>query len=146
MSETQTLLKVTQQRLPASQLGLEIEIPGERSQRAYDAMIKKLMKTAQIPGFRRGKIPRQVIMQRFGAGYLKATTLEELIQSSLNEAIKQEEINVLGNLDLQSSFEDLVEKFNPGDTLTFFASADVLPRRNAQVTFRVRSGSGGIDL
>ena len=127
MSETQTLLKVTQQKLPESQVGLDIEIPGERSQRAYESVVKKLMRTAQIPGFRRGKIPRKVIMQRFGEGYVKAATLEDLVQKVLNEAIKQEDINVLGNLDLRSSFEDLVAQFNPGETLTFSASADVPP-------------------
>lgn len=123
-------LKITQEKLPDSQIGLDIEIPGERSQRAYESAVKKLMRTAQIPGFRRGKIPRKVIMQRFGEGYLKASTLEELIQNILNEAIKQEDINVLGNLDLRSSFEELVEKFNPGDSLTFSASADVPPEAN----------------
>ncbi|NJN23346.1 MAG: trigger factor [Acaryochloridaceae cyanobacterium RL_2_7] len=123
-------LNITQEKLPDSQIGLEIEIPGERSQRAYESAVKKLMKTAQIPGFRRGKIPRKVIMQRFGEGYLKASTLEELIQNILNEAIKQEDINVLGNLDLRSSFEELVEKFSPGEALTFSASADVPPEAN----------------
>lgn len=136
MSETQTLLKITQKKLPASQLGLDIEIPGERSQRAYESVVKKLMKTAQIPGFRRGKIPRQVIMQRFGVGYLKAATLEDLLQNVLQEAIKQEDLNVIGNLDLQSSFEDLVDQFNPGDALTFSASADVPP----DVTLKTHSG------
>ena len=136
MSKTQASLKVTQKKLPQSQLGLDIEIPGERSQRAYEAVIKKLMKTAQIPGFRRGKIPRQVIMQRFGAGYLKAATLEDLVQNSINEAIKQEELKVIGNLDLQSSFEDLVEQFNPGEALTFSASGDIPP----QITLKTYSG------
>lgn len=136
MSKTQASLKVTQKKLPQSQLGLDIEIPGERSQRAYESVVTKLMKTAQIPGFRRGKIPRQVVMQRFGVGYLKAATLEDLVQTSINEAIKQEDLKVIGNLDLQSSFEELVEQFNPGETLTFSASGDVPP----EVTLKTYSG------
>ena len=75
-------------------------------------------------------------MQRFGASYLKAATLEDLIQSVLNEAIKQEDINVLGNLDLQSDFEALTDEFKPGETLTFTASADVPP----DVTLKTHSG------
>ncbi len=127
MSETPTLLKVTQKKLPASQLGLEIEIPGTRSQQAYETVVKNLMKTAQIPGFRRGKIPRQVILQRFGSNHLKAATLEDLVQNSLKEAIEQEKIHVLGNLELQSSFEELIDQFQPGTDLSFSASADILP-------------------
>jgi trigger factor len=121
------VLNVTQEKLPHSQIGLQIEISGERSQQAYDKVITDLMRTAQIPGFRRGKTPRQVILQRFGADYLKASTLDSLVQSSLDQAIKQEKLEILGNLQLRSDLEELVAAFQPGQTLTFSASADVSP-------------------
>jgi trigger factor len=127
LAQTQTVLNVTQEKLPHSQIGLQIEISGERSQQAYDKVITDLMRTAQIPGFRRGKTPRQVILQRFGADYLKASTLDSLVQSSLDQAIKQEKLEILGNLQLRSDIEELVAAFQPGQTLTFSASADVAP-------------------
>ena len=127
MSETQQLIKVTQEKLPGSQVGLEIEIPSERSRKAYDQVINKIMRTAQIPGFRKGKVPRQVVLKRFGATQLKASALEELIQTTLEAAIKQEKIEALGNLELRSPLDDLVDQYEPGEPLTFTASVDVPP-------------------
>ncbi|WP_013321866.1 trigger factor [Gloeothece verrucosa] len=120
-------MKVTQEKLPDSQIGLEIEIPPETSKQTYETVVNNLARTTQIPGFRKGKIPRQVLVQRLGSLRIKATALEEIIQSSLQEAIKQESIEVIGNYQLGSSFEELLQKFNPGETFTFSASVDVPP-------------------
>ncbi|MBW4470979.1 MAG: trigger factor [Stenomitos rutilans HA7619-LM2] len=120
-------MKVTQEKLPASQIGLEIEITPEMSQKAYEQVIQKFTRSANIPGFRKGKVPRQVLIQRFGSVQLKATALEELIDETLKQAIEQEKIDALGNYQLRSSFEDLVSQFVPGAALTFSASVDVQP-------------------
>jgi trigger factor len=127
LSKTQEQLKVSQEKLPGSQVGLEIEIPAERSRFAYEQTINKYMRTAQIPGFRRGKVPRQVIMQRFGAVQLKAVTLEDLIDQTIKEAVEQDKVNVIGNFQLISSFEELISQFEPGTAITFSASVDVPP-------------------
>jgi trigger factor len=124
---TKTLMKVTQEKLPASQIGLEIEIASDVSKKAYEQVIQEFSRSANIPGFRKGKVPRQVLIQRLGATRLKASALENLLDSSLKEAIEQEKISVLGNWQLLSSFEDLVEKFEPGAPFTFSASVDVEP-------------------
>jgi trigger factor len=127
LSKTQDPLKVSQEKLPGSQVGLEIEIPAERSRSAYEQTISKYMRTAQIPGFRRGKVPRQVIMQQFGAVQLKAVALEDLIDQTIKEAVEQTKVNVIGNFQLVSSFEELVTQFEPGAAITFTASVDVPP-------------------
>jgi trigger factor len=120
-------MKVTQEKLPASQIGLEIEITPEMSQQAYEKALQEFTRFANIPGFRKGKVPRQVLIQRYGSTRIKATVVEDLIQSSLQKAIEQEEIAAIGNPNLQSSFDELVEKFQPGAALTFSAAVDVVP-------------------
>ncbi|MEM9218843.1 MAG: trigger factor [Cyanobacteria bacterium P01_F01_bin.150] len=120
-------MKVTQEKLPASQLGLEIEIESDVSKKAYEKTLREYTQKANIPGFRKGKVPRQVLIQRFGASRIKATVLEKLINDSLEAAIKQEKIEALGNLQLRSSFEELVSQFKPGETLKVSASVDVPP-------------------
>ncbi len=128
MSKTQEQLKVTQEKLPGSQIGLEIEISPERSRQAYEQTVTKFMKSAQIPGFRRGKVPRQVVLQRYGAMQLKAATLEELVEQTFKEAIAQEEIAALGNFQLRSSFDEMLTQFEPGSVMTYSASIDVPPK------------------
>ncbi|NET10155.1 MAG: trigger factor [Symploca sp. SIO2B6] len=120
-------MKVTQEKLPASQIGLEVEIASDVSKKAYERALRDYTQNANIPGFRRGKVPRKVLIQRFGATRIKATVLEKLIQDSLEGAIKQEKIEILGNLQLRSAFEDLVKQFQPGEPITISASVDVPP-------------------
>ena len=120
-------MKVTQEKLPDSQIGLEIEISPEISQKAYDTVLKEFSRSASIPGFRKGKVPRTVLLQRLGASRIKAAAVEEMIQGCIEEAIKQEDIKALGNYKLRSSFEELVQEFEPGKPLTFSASVDVPP-------------------
>ncbi|WP_017659327.1 trigger factor [Baaleninema simplex] len=123
-------MKVTQQKLPASQLSLEIEIPSDISQKTYDRTLAKFKQSANIPGFRKGKVPQQILVRRLGVDRLKAAALEDMIQSSLEKAIEQENIDALGNYQLSSSFEELVANYTPGQTLTFSATVDVPPDVN----------------
>ncbi|MGF1459511.1 MAG: trigger factor [Leptolyngbyaceae cyanobacterium] len=121
-------MKVTQEQLPDSQVGLQIEIPAEVSKQTYEKVLQKLIKTVRIPGFRPGKVPRQVFLQRFGTAQIKAAALEELVQTAVEQAIKDESIEAIGNYQLTSEFEELIQAYTPGEVLTFQASVDVPPR------------------
>ncbi len=123
-------MKVTQEKLPASQVGLEIEIPPEQSKQAYEQVIQNFARSANIPGFRKGKVPRQVLIQRLGVVRIKATALEDLIESGVTEALKQEEVKAIGQPQLRTSFEDLISQYEPGNPLTFKAAVDVQPEVN----------------
>lgn len=121
-------MKVTQEALPDSQVGLAIEIPAEMSQKTYDQVLSKLMRTVNIPGFRKGKVPKPVFLQRIGVPQFKAAVLEELVQSAVDKAIEQEKIEAIGNYQLKSSFEDLISQYEPGQSITISAAVDVPPR------------------
>lgn len=127
MSKTKELIKVQQEKLPGSQISLEIEISPEQSRQAYEQVITKFMRSAHIPGFRKGKVPRQVVLQRFGSDLLKASALEDLVQKNFDAAVKQEDIQALGNVQFQSSFDDLAAEFEPGKSIAFTVSVDVPP-------------------
>ncbi len=121
-------MKVTQEKLPDSQIGLEIEIPAAASKKVYENVVKKLSRTVNIPGFRRGKVPRAIVVQRLGQGYIKATAIEELIDDSIKAAVKQEELPVIGNFSLRSDMETLIQTFEPDAPLTIKVAADVFPK------------------
>ena len=123
-------MKVTQEKLPHSQLGLEIEIPAETTKKVYEKVVQNLARSANIPGFRKGKVPRQILLQQMGPQRIREAALEDLVQDSLKQAISQEAIEALGNYQLLSTYEELTARFNPGETLTFKASVDVPPEVN----------------
>lgn len=120
-------MKVTQERLPESQVGLNIEIAPEASRNAYEKMVQNLSRSSNIPGFRKGKVPRRILLQRIGNDRIKAAALEELIQKSLQDAIEQESIKALGQPNLRSDFDELLGQYNPGDAISFSVAVDVPP-------------------
>ncbi|WP_414527361.1 trigger factor [Nodularia chucula] len=123
-------MKVTQEKLPASQIGLEIEITPEITKQTYEQVIKNLARTTTIPGFRKGKVPRPILLQRLGVTRVKAAALEEIVQNGVEKALKQEEIPAIGQPQLRSSFDDLISNYEPGKPLTFLAAVDVQPEVN----------------
>ncbi|MBE9214227.1 trigger factor [Plectonema cf. radiosum LEGE 06105] len=123
-------MKVTQEKLPASRIGIEIEIAPEKTKQTYEKVIQNYAREANISGFRKGKVPRQILLQRLGKTRIKAAALEELIQNGIEEAIKQESIEAIGQPELRSSFEELINNYEPGQPLTFSAAVDVPPQVN----------------
>jgi trigger factor len=123
-------MKVTQEKLEQSRIGLEIEVTGDQTTKYYEQAIKKLTTSANIPGFRKGKIPRQVILQRMGQAQIKAMALEALLEPAINDAIKQEAVPAIGNYQITSNFDELLVGYVPGQTLTFSATVDVPPTVN----------------
>ncbi|MEL7037012.1 MAG: trigger factor [Cyanobacteria bacterium J06592_8] len=120
-------MKVTQEKLPASQIGLDIEISPEMSKNAYEQVIRQYARSVNIPGFRKGKVPRHILVQRLGVGRIKAAALDDLMQQYLPKAVEQENISAIGSFELRGDVEDLVAQYEPGQSLTIKAAVDVEP-------------------
>ena len=123
-------MKVTLEKLPASQIGFDIQVEGAKSQAIYDRVVKDLTKTMQVPGFRKGKAPTQLVLRQVGSQRLKVNVLEELLEKTLNEALadnKEVKDKALGGFQLVTNMESLVQAFTPGQELSFKAAIDVEP-------------------
>ena len=84
-------MKVTQEKLPGSQIKLEIEISSETSKSTYEKIIKEFTRSAEIPGFRKGKVPRLILLQRLGSQRIKSAALEELINDRNSFLLRMKE-------------------------------------------------------
>ena len=120
-------LKVSTESRPSSRLAVTVTVSGERCTASYEEAITSLSRSINLPGFRKGKVPRSVLVQQLGGVRIKATALEKLIDSAWRDAIKQESLEPISQPDLSSGFDGLLESFNPGDELTFTLEADVAP-------------------
>ncbi|MCF3606961.1 trigger factor [Planktothrix agardhii 1033] len=120
-------MKVTQEKLPASQIGLDIEITPEMSKSAYEQVVQKMSRSVNIPGFRKGKVPRHVLVQRLGQERIKAAALDDLMNQYLPKAVEQEKIPAIGNFEPQDDIDQLIQQFEPGQTLTIKVVVDVEP-------------------
>ncbi len=124
---TKDSLTVQIKPLPQSRIAIELEIPASSCKSHLDETISKISKTATIPGFRSGKIPKQILIQRIGLTQLYASALEKLIEKSWNEAIKIKSIEPLCEPELPEGFESLLKKFDPLKNLKLTLETDITP-------------------
>ena len=120
-------LKVKTTARPGSRMAVEVAVPAERCKESYEAAVSRLSRTINLPGFRKGKVPRAVLMQQIGPMRIRATALESMVDGVWREAIEQEKIEALGQPDLTDGFEKLLDAFDPGKDLTLTLETDVAP-------------------
>ena len=66
---------------------LRIEVEPETVKKTYQEIIRGVEKTAQIPGFRPGKAPREIIKERYRE-VINKEVVEKLIPETYQEALK----------------------------------------------------------
>jgi len=119
---------------PGSRVALEVAIPGSRSQASYEAAVEKLSRSIKLPGFRKGKVPRPVLLQQIGPLRIRATALEDLVDSAFRDALDIEKVAAIGRPELTEGFEVVLERFEPGSDLTITLELDVEPTPSLKKT------------
>ena len=99
---------------------MTIIIPAEELDQRIETRILRLAKTAKLPGFRPGKIPRKVIESRFSSQVLQEA-VEELIDSSYRDALQEKSITPVGLPSIDA------KKMTRGEDLEYVATFEVFP-------------------
>jgi len=133
-SSSPASIQVTASPRPGSRVALEVAIPGSRSQASYDAALEKLSRTVKLPGFRKGRVPRPVLLQQIGPLRIRATALEDLVDGACRDALDIEKVAALGRPELSEGFEVVLERFQPGSALTITVELDVEPSPSLKKT------------
>ena len=85
------------------QLLLTIEVPEERVSKQMRQTARKIGRDAAIPGFRKGKVPYQVLVKRIGVEALRTEAVEDMLQKVFEEALKEVDPEIYA----QASFDDM---------------------------------------
>ena len=89
-------MQVTVEDVSSVKKILHIEVPETIVIRELDNAYKNLKKTAKIKGFRPGKAPRSVLERLFKKD-VHGDVSSKLLQDSFMEALKETELNIIGN-------------------------------------------------
>ena len=131
---SQSELQVSTSPRPGSRMAVEIAVPAGLTQTSHEQAVDKLSRTIKLPGFRKGKVPRAVLVQQIGAVRIRATALEDLVDSVFSNAMKQAEIPAIGQPSVDGGFEALLERFEPGKELSLTLEMDVEPTPSLKAT------------
>lgn len=74
---------------------LDIEIPAKDAVTEYNKAAKKISEYVNIPGFRKGKAPRNLVEQHVGVDRIKQEALEGLLPKVFRDAILENKLDVI---------------------------------------------------
>lgn len=85
-------MKITTESVGERQVALTIEVDEERVRRAQRETARHISREVDIPGFRKGKAPYDVVVQRLGPEVVQQELVNILAEDVYREALEQEDI------------------------------------------------------
>lgn len=114
-------MKATWEKIEKNLGVLEVEVDAERVAAALDKAFQKVVKKANVPGFRKGKVPRPIFEARFGVESLYQDAIDILLPEVYSEAVEQTDIFPVDRPEVD------IEQFEKGQAFKFKAKVIVKP-------------------
>jgi len=113
-------MQVTLQNKDGLEKELTIEIPAAEIDQKVASKLQEISKTVRLDGFRPGKVPVNVVKQRFGQD-VRSEVVSDLIRDTLPKALAQEKL-------VPAGFPHIHPKVNEsGKDLTYTATFEIFP-------------------
>ncbi|RAI81842.1 trigger factor [Macrococcoides caseolyticum subsp. hominis] len=100
---------------------LTVTVPAEEVNAGLDKAFKKVVKQVNVPGFRKGKMPRSMFEQRFGVEALYQDALDFILPDAYAAAVEEAGINPVDRPEID------IEQMEKGKELIFTAKVTVEP-------------------
>jgi trigger factor len=117
-----TAVKATKTELGESRVRVDVEVPSEALERELEKAASELGRDMRVPGFRKGKVPGQVVIRQVG----REAVLDEAVRRALpgwyEQALAEAGVAVVG--DPKVDLTDLPEK---GAPLAFTIEVGIVP-------------------
>ncbi|MDF1568116.1 MAG: trigger factor [Spirochaetaceae bacterium] len=109
------------EKLEKSAVKLTVTVSSDGADKAYNDLLGKYGRQAQIPGFRKGKVPKDVLIRKFGEG-IKQEAAADLIDEALKAALDDVDENPISQPML-----DELPSIELGKPYEFTVSYDIFP-------------------
>lgn len=114
-------MKATWEKIEKNLGVLEVEVEADRVAAALDKAFNKVAKKANVPGFRKGKVPRPIFEARYGVEALYQDAIDILLPEVYTEAVDQTDIFPVDRPEVE------IDQFAKGEVFKFKAKVTVKP-------------------
>lgn len=118
---SQQSMKANVETVEKNKVRVDIEVEAEEFSKAVDQAYRKLVKTTNIPGFRKGKAPRYIFERRYGKTALQDEAFESLFPVVYAKAVEETGIEPVDQPDVD------IEQIEDGKPLILKATVTVKP-------------------
>ena len=116
-------MKTQLEELDSNRVRLTVEVPADDVDHAFDHALDDLSRSVRLPGFRKGKAPKMMVMQRVG----REAVIEEALEHHLSGWYRQA-VAVAGIDPVDRPSIDWEAEPQEGETFSFKAEVEVKPR------------------
>jgi trigger factor len=114
-------MRVTVKKLAESKVEMEVVLPWEEWQGEIDHAAEAMAKNVKLPGFRPGKVPTNMVEQRFGKQAIMIEAAEHVVSHSYIKALEQEKVEAIGEPEVK------LGKVEEGKDFTYTVTTAVMP-------------------
>lgn len=102
---------------------LEIEVSADKLEEGMEHAYRTVVKQVTVPGFRKGKVPRQLLEAYYGKEVLYQDAMEHVIPGVYDQAVNELELKVMG----QPEFDFDIETIEEGKPFMLKAAVAIEP-------------------
>ncbi|OXM15330.1 trigger factor [Paenibacillus herberti] len=114
-------MTATWEKIEKNVVSIDVEVGSEQVKDALDQAFKKVVGKVNVPGFRKGKVPRSIFESRFGVESLYQDAIDILLPVAYSDALKESGIEAVDRPEID------VEQFGKGQSFKFKAKVTVKP-------------------
>jgi trigger factor len=115
-------MQTTVERTDTHRVKLTIEVPADEFRADLDGTYRSIANEIKIPGFRKGKAPKQIIDAQVGQDVVLDEFVNARVPGYFRTAVSDEDLAPIGDPDVD------VEQLEPGKPFIFTATVEVRPR------------------
>ena len=107
-------MNVTVENLAPCKKLMRVEIEAQKVDETFETVTKDFRREANLPGFRPGKAPREMVLRKYEKE-IEDETKRKLISEAYRQAVEEQKLDVLGYPDIEEV------QFGRGQALQFVA-------------------------
>ena len=115
-------MQTTVEKTDKHTVKLTIEVPPDEFAKDLDRAYRKIAQQVKIPGFRKGKVPKQIIDAQIGRDAVLGEFLEDSVPAYFRDALREKDLAPITDPDID------LEQLEDDKPLVFTATVEVRPR------------------
>lgn len=119
-------MKVKIDKKEKSQVVLEFTMEAEEFSKALDKAFEKNQQHFKVPGFRNGKVPRNVVEKVYGEGVLYESIIEDTVDEEYLKAVKENNLEIVARPELD------IKQIGSGKDFVYTITTYVKPEINVK--------------
>ena len=114
-------MKTSVEKLSDTRVKLTVNVPFSELDKEIDQAYKTVGAQVTLPGFRKGKAPRQLIDARFGRGQILEQVINDMLPTKYEQACEENDLKVISQPQID------ISKIEDNDFVEFTAEVDIRP-------------------